>query len=97
MQLLKSRLGSAYTLPVNQNRTVYLPDFAEEGDACFIYCPEDAIMFSSFLISGKDEYGRMTAHSYDLLNNGRSAFKVDSICPGCDCEVDEVVFYHFDD
>lgn len=97
MQLLKSRLGSAYTLPVNRNRTVYLPDFAEEGDACFIYCPEDAIMFSSFIVSGRDKYDRMTAHSYDLLNNGRSAFKVDSICPGCDCEVSEVVFYHFDD
>lgn len=96
MQLLKSRLGTAYTLPVNQNRTVYLPDFAEEGDACFIYCPEDGIMFSSFLIAGKDEYGRMIAYSYDLLNNGRSAFKVDSVCPGCGGEVAEVVFYHFD-
>ncbi|MBD5130115.1 MAG: hypothetical protein HDT43_09350 [Ruminococcaceae bacterium] len=97
MQLLKSRLGSAYTLRVNQNRTVYLPDFAEEGDACFIYCPEDGIMFSSFIVSGRDENERMKAHSYDLLNNGRAAFKVDSICPGCECEIEEVVFYHFDD
>ncbi len=96
MQLLKSRLGSAYTLPVNQNRTVYLPDFAEEGDACFIYCPEDGMMFSSFLIKGKDEYGRMLAYSYDLLNNGRLAFKVDSVCPGCGCEISEVVLYHFE-
>ncbi|MCM1166999.1 MAG: hypothetical protein NC299_02165 [Lachnospiraceae bacterium] len=95
MQLLKSRLGTAYTLPVNQNRTVYLPEFAEEGDACFIYCPEDAIMFSSFIISGVDEYGRMTAYSYDLMNNGQRAFRVDSVCPGCESEVKEVVLYHF--
>lgn len=96
-QLLKSHLGSAYSLPINQDRTVYLPEFGTAGDICFVYCPEDGIMFSSFAVAGKDEYGRMIAHSYDLINDDTSAFKVESLCPGCGAEVGEVVLYHFDD
>lgn len=97
MQLLKSHLGSAYSLPINQNRTVTLPDFAAAGDICFVYCPEDGQMFNSFAIAGNDEYRRMIAHSYDLINDGTSAFKVESLCPGCGAEVKEVVLYHFED
>lgn len=95
-QLLKTHLGSAYSLSVNINRTVYLPEFASAGDICFGYCPEDGIMFTSFIIAGTDEYGRMVAHSYDKVNDGKSAFKVESVCPGCDCKISEVVLYHFD-
>jgi len=97
MQLLKSHLGSAQSLPVNPNRTVTLPDCAVAGDICFVYCPDDGVMFSSFAVAGKDEYGRLIAHSYDLVNDGASAFKIESLCPGCGCEVGEVVLYHFDD
>lgn len=97
MQLLKSHLGSAYSLPVNQNRTVTLPEFAVAGDICFVYCPEDGMMFNSFAIAGNDENRHMIAHSYDLVNDGTSAFKVESLCPGCGAEVGEVVLYHFDD
>lgn len=96
-QVLKSHLGSAYSLPINQNRTVFLPDFAAAGDLCFVYCPEDGIMLSSFAVAGKDEYGRMIGHSYDLINDDTSAFKVESVCPGCGDGLDEVVLYHFDD
>lgn len=97
MQLLKSHLGSAYSLPVNQNRTVTLPDYAVAGDICFVYCPEDGQMFSSFAIAGNNEYGRMIALSYDLVNDGTSAFKVESVCPGCGADIEEVILYHFDD
>lgn len=97
MQLLKSHQGSAYSLSINPNRTVTLPDCAVAGDICFVYCPEDGMMFSSFAVAGEDKYGHMIAHSYDLVNDGTSAFKVESLCPGCGAEVEEVILYHFDD
>lgn len=97
LQLLKTHLGSAESLKVRGDRTVILPDYAEAGDMCFVYCPSDGIMISSFLTSGADEYGRMIAESYDLVNDGKSAFKVDSCCPGCGEEISEVILYHFDD
>jgi len=97
LQLLKSHLGSANSLLINSDRTVTLPEFAAAGDICFVYCPDDGIMFNSFAVAGKDEKGRMIAHSYDLINDDTSAFKVESVCPGCGCDVSEVVLYHFDD
>lgn len=97
MQLLKTHLGEAESLTIRADRTVMLPDYAEAGDMAFVYCPHDGMIISSFIISGKDEYGRMIAESYDLINDGKSTFKVDSNCPGCGAEISEVILYHFDD
>lgn len=97
IQLLKSRLGMAHSLYINNDRTVTLPEYAQEGDAGFIYCKGDGTFISSFLIAGTDERGRMIAYSYDEINDGKSAFKIDSVCPGCGEEVREFVLYHFDD
>lgn len=97
IQLLKTHLGAAESLPIRADRTVLLPDYAKEGDMAFVYCPHDGMIMSSFIISGKDKYNRMIAESYDLINDGKSAFKVDSCCPGCGSEISEVILYHFDD
>lgn len=96
MQLLKSRLGTAYSLPINSDRTVSLPEFFEEGDAGFIYCPEDGIFICSFIIAGADVKGKMIAYSYDELNKGMSAFKIDSVCVGCGGELEFMQAFHFD-
>lgn len=96
LQLLKSRLGEAYSLKVRNDRTVILPQYAEAGDIGFVYCPYDGTMISSFIISGSDDTGRMITLSYDLLNDGKSAFKVDSQCVGCGDDIKEVVLFHFD-
>lgn len=97
IQLLKSRLGMAHSLYINNDRTVTLPEYAREGDAGFIYCNGDGTFISSFLIAGADERGRMIAYSYDEINDGKSAFKIDSVCPGCGADIREFVLYHFDD
>lgn len=81
LRLLKTHLGAAESLKIRADRTVLLPDYAEAGDMAFVLCPHDGTIISSFIISGKDEYSRMIAESYDLINDGKSAFKVDSWCP----------------
>lgn len=97
LQLLKTHLGAAESLSIRDDRTVILPNYAKAGDMAFVYCPDDGMIISSFIISDKDEYGRMIAESYDLINDGKSAFKVDSWCPGCGADVSEVILYHFDE
>lgn len=95
-QLVKSRLCSAQCFTVNGNRTVTLPEHARAGDVGFIYCRNDGMMLSSFIIDGVDEKSRMIALSYDNVNNGTSAFITDEICPGCGSGINEVVLCHFD-
>ncbi len=96
LQLLKSHLGSALSVKVNPDRTVTLPDNAKPGDMCFIYCPYDAMILSSFIISGGDEDNKMIAHSYDYFNKGKDAFRVDSYCVGCGTNIEEAIIYSFD-
>lgn len=97
LQLLKSHLGTAYSQRVRADRTVILPQYAKAGDIGFVYCPDDGTIISSFIISGRDDTGRMITLSYDLLNDGNSAFKVDSKCIGCGDDIKEVIIYCFDD
>lgn len=97
LQLLKSHQGTAYSQNVRADRTVILPQYAKAGDIGFVYCPYDGTMISSFIISGSDDTSRMIALSYDMLNDGTSAFKVDSRCIGCGDDIKEVVIYCFDD
>lgn len=97
LQLLKTHLGTAYSQKVRADRTVILPQTAKAGDIGFVYCPYDGTIISSFIISGSDDTGRMMTLSYDLLNDGTSAFKVDSQCIGCGDDIKEVILYCFDD
>lgn len=99
MQLMKSRHGAMYSVTINPDRTVTLPEFVREGDVCFLYCPEEAMIYSSFIIKGADADGKMLAYSRDKINDENSAFRVESVCPSsiCDAEIAEVVIYHFDD
>lgn len=97
LQLLKTHLGTAYSQKVRADRTVILPSQAKAGDIGFVYCPYDGTIISSFIISGSDSTGRMITLSYDLLNDGESAFKVDSQCIGCGDDIKEVIIYCFDD
>lgn len=97
MQLLKSHLGTAYSQKVRADRTVILPQYAKAGDIGFVYCPYDGTIISSFIISGSNDTSQMITLSYDLLNDGTSAFKVDSQCIGCGDDIKEVIIYCFDD
>lgn len=97
MQLMKSRLGAVYSLPINPDRTVTLPKFAKEGDVCFLYCPEEALIYSSFIVNGADADGKMLGCSRDRINDENSAFKVESVCPSskCNSKINEVLLFHF--
>lgn len=97
VMLLKSRLGEVYSLPVNTDRTVTLPDFAEEGDVCFLYCSDEALIYSSFIVKGRDEDGKLLGYTRDRLNNENTAFRVENVCPSsiCSGEITEVLVFHF--
>ena len=97
LQLLKSHLGQAHSEKINADRTITMPEYAKAGDIGFIYCPYDGTIVSSFIISGSDENNKMITLSYDLLNDGKTAFRVDSNCIGCGDDLKEVIVYHFDD
>lgn len=97
LQLLKSHLGTAYSQKIREDRTVILPQYAKAGDIGFVYCPYDGTITSSFIISGRDDTGRMITLSYDLLNDGESAFKIENHCIGCGDDLKEVIIYCFDD
>ena len=97
LQLLKSHLGTAYSQRIRNDRTVILPQYAKAGDIGFVYCPYDGMITSSFIIAGRDETGRMITLSYDLLNDGESAFKIENQCVGCGDDQKEVIIYCFDD
>lgn len=97
LQLLKSRLGEAYSQKVRADRTVILPQYAKAGDIMFTYCPYDGMIVSSGIISGHDDTGRMIVETTDLINDGSAAYKVDSYCAGCGDDIKEVIIYCFDD
>lgn len=97
LQLLKSRLGEAYSQRVRADRTVILPQYAKAGDIMFTYCPNDGMIVSSAIISGRDDTSRMITESSDLLNDGSAAYKVDSYCAGCGDDINEVIIYCFYD
>lgn len=98
MQLMKSRHGTMYSIAINPDRTVTLPDLAEAGDVCFLLCSDEAMIYSSFLIKGADKDGKMLAYSQDKINDDTKPFRVESVCPSsvCDGEIKEVILYHFD-
>lgn len=98
MQLMKSRHGAMHSLPINPDRTVTLPVYAEEGDVCFLYCSEEMMVYSSFIIKGADKNGSMLAYSYDKVNNDTKPFLVENRCPSsvCGSDITEIVLYHFE-
>lgn len=97
-QLMKSRLGEMQSIAINPDRTITLPNYVKEGDVCFLYCPREGIMYSSFIIKGADSDGKMLAYSYDKVNDDAQAFRVENICPGSKCggEIKDAIIYHFD-
>lgn len=98
MQLVKSRLGTMYSVDVNPDRTVTLPKFVQEGDVCLLYCPEEGMIYSSFIIKGADKGGNMLAYSCDRINDDAMPFLVESVCPSAVCEgnITRAMIYHFD-
>lgn len=97
-QLMKSRLGEMRSVAINPDRTVTLPTSAKEGDVCFLYCPREGLIYSSFLIKGADSGNKMLAYSHDKINNDSSPFRVESVCPGSKCggEIRDAVLFTFD-
>lgn len=98
MQLLKSRLGTMYSVEINPDRTVTFPKFVREGDVCLLYCPGEGMIYSSFIIKGTDKNGNMLAYSHDRANDEKRAFLVESVCPSVVCEgkITRAMIYHFD-
>lgn len=97
-QLMKSRLGEMRSIAINPDRTVTLPESAKEGDVCFLYCPREGLIYSSFLIKGADSGSKMLAYSHDKINNDTAPFRVESVCPGSKCggEIRDAVLFTFD-
>lgn len=98
MQLVKSRLGTMYSVDINPDRTITLPKYVQEGDVCLLYCPGEGMIYSSFIIKGADDKGRMLAYSHDKVNDGTMPFLVESVCPSVVCEgnITRAMIYHFD-
>lgn len=99
MRLMKSRLGAVYSVPINPDRTVTLPEFVKEGDVCFLCCHDESLIYSSFIIKGADADGKMLGYTRDMINSEYEAFKAESVCPSsiCDGEVTEALIFHFAD
>lgn len=97
-QLMKSRLGEMRSIAINPDRTVTLPSSAKEGDVCFLYCPREGLIYSSFLIKGANSDNKMLAYSQDKINNETAPFRVESVCPGSKCggEIHDVILFAFD-
>lgn len=97
-QLMKSRHGAMRSIAINPDRTVTLPDNAKKGDMCFLYCPREGLIYSSFVIKGADNNGKMLAYSFDKINNDLAPFRVESVCPGSRCggEIRDVILFTFD-
>ncbi len=68
------------------------------GAICFLYCPREGLIYSSFLIKGADSVSKMLAYSQDKINNDSSPFRVESVCPGSKCggEIRDVILFTFD-
>ncbi|MBD5112881.1 MAG: hypothetical protein HDT42_10210 [Ruminococcaceae bacterium] len=98
MQLVKSRLGTMYSVDINPDQTITLPKYVQEGDVCLLYCPGEGMIYSSFIIKGADDKGRMLAYSHDKVNDGTMPFLVESVCPSVVCEgnITRAMIYHFD-
>ena len=94
-QLMKSRLGTAQTVNINEDGTINLPKNAKGGDVCFIYCPYDGMMVNSFLIKSKDKNGKLIGYTVDLVNDGKKAFVADDYCIGCGSELPKAVIFSF--
>ncbi len=96
-QLMRSGLGSAFSININNDRTVSIPDTVKAGDVFFYYCPYDGVMMSSAIIAGRDADGKLIAYSTDSVNDGKSAFKIADECIGCGSEVSQAVIFCFND
>lgn len=93
-QLAKSRLGEMQSVAINPDRTVTLPEFAKQGDVCFLYCPHEGLIYSSFLVKGANSENKMLAYSHDKINNDSSPFRVESVC-NCGSEIRDVILFAF--
>ncbi|MBR4306187.1 MAG: hypothetical protein IKT78_05015, partial [Ruminiclostridium sp.] len=97
MQLINSGLGFGQFLPINEDRTVTLPDYAERGDVIQVYCPYEGLMIHSLLFNGNDKNGNMMVYCHNFRNNGTTTFYIDELCYDDDVYTNEVFFFHFYD
>lgn len=97
-QLMKTRHGEMRSIAINPDRTVTLPENAKAGDICFLYCPREGLIYSSFVIKGADSGGKMLAYSFDKINDDSAPFRVESVCPGSKCggEIRDVAVFLFE-
>lgn len=95
LQLLSSGLGFGEFLPINEDQTVTLPDYARPGDVVQTFCPYEGLMLHSLLYVGDDENGHMRVICRNMRNNGQYAFITDEECYDCYTDLKEVFLFHF--
>ncbi len=95
LQLLSSGLGFGEFLPINEDQTVTLPDYARPGDVVQTFCPYEGLMLHSLLYVGDDEKGHMRVICRNMRNNGEYAFITDEECYDCSTDLKEVFLFHF--
>ncbi len=95
LQLLSSGLGFGEFLPINEDQTVTLPDYARPGDVVQTFCPYEGLMLHSLLYVGDDEKGHMRVICRNMRNNGEYAFITDEECYDCYTDLKEVFLFHF--
>lgn len=95
LQLLSSNLGFGEFLPINEDQTVTLPDYARPGDVVQTFCPYEGLMLHSLLYVGDDENGHMRVICRNMRNNGEYAFHTDEECYDCYTDLKEVFLFHF--
>lgn len=80
-------------------RTQKALNLAKAGDVCFLYCSDEALIYSPFIVRGRDADGKLRGYSRDRLNDENSAFRVENICPSllCGGEISQGFIFHFND
>lgn len=94
--LIKSGEGFAVKVPINENGTINLPEYAFPGDLVFYYCEEENCMVHTLIYNGDSKNGKMKALAHNPANGGVKNFKYRPTCTdGCDAELKDVVLFCF--
>ncbi len=94
--LIKSGEGFAVKLPINDNGTLSIPEYAFPGDLIFYYCEEENCMIHTLIYNGESKKGFAKALAHNPANSGIKTFKYRSDCTeGCNAELKDVVLFCF--
>lgn len=94
--LVKSNLGYAVTIDLNEDGTANLPEYAFPGDVIFYYCTAENMMIHTAIYNGDTKDGLMKAYAHNPNNNGGNAFSYRKTCTGsCNNQLKKIVLFCF--